>query len=593
MPLFTDGLLDEVRNSVNIVSLVSEYVALRKRGRNHVARCPFHAEKTPSFNVNEDKQIFHCFGCGVGGDAFKFMMMVEHLSFPEAVRLLAERHGVSIPQNLPSAGGQSGGADLDVLRKAMTEAAAFYHHQLVDAEDGQSSLSYLEGRGVTRETIERFHLGYSPARGDALIQHLLKKGLSVKNLEDCGLAKRSDDGYRHYDAFRNRVMFPITDIQGRVIAFGGRALGDSQPKYLNSPETRLYNKSRNLYGLSFSREGIKRTDFAILVEGYMDLIVPYQSGIDNVVASLGTSLTPQQVKLLGRYTREVVVNYDPDSAGIAATQRSLDLFLEEDFRVKVLRLPDGQDPDAFIRKSGAAEYRNRLRESTSYLDFVLETAVRGQGTMDSPRNKIQVLNAVLPYLAKLPNAVERSDYVFQFARKLRIEDKLLLAEVRKAAQQKRTQLPEARIVSVGAMKLAEKRLLQLLLGSTELQSQMLPRCSSDDFTGLATERIFVAVLEAFGNSQVATFEQLHQRFMDQAEQTLLAQLQMEEVPESPTRETAESFLSALRRLRLLSFKQKILSEIAEAAQRKDEQVLNQLIEQRVSVDRQLVSLSRK
>jgi DNA primase len=592
MPLFTDGLLDEVRNSVNIVSLISEYVALRKRGRNHVARCPFHAEKTPSFNVNEDKQIFHCFGCGVGGDAFKFMMMVEHLSFPEAVRLLAERHGVSIPRNLPVAG-ESSGADLEVLRKAMTEAAAFYHHQLVDAEEGQGSLSYLQGRGVTRETIERFHLGYAPARGETLIQHLLKKGLSIKNLEDCGLAKRSDDGHRHYDAFRNRVMFPITDIQARVIAFGGRALGDSQPKYLNSPETKLYNKSRNLYGLSFSREGIKRTDFAILVEGYMDLIVPYQSGIDNVVASLGTSLTPQQVKLLGRYTREVVVNYDPDSAGIAATQRSLDLFLEEDFRVKVLRLPDGQDPDAFIRKSGAAEYRNRLRESTSYLDFVLETAVRGQGTMDSPRNKIQVLNAVLPYLAKLPNAVERSDYVFQFARKLRIEDKLLLAEVRKAAQQKRTQLPEARIVSVGAMKFAEKRLLQLLLGSTELQSQMLPRCSSDDFTGLATERIFVAVLEAFGNSQVATFEQLHQRFMDQAEQTLLAQLQMEEVPESPTRETAESFLSALRRLRLLSFKQKILSEIAEAAQRKDEQVLNQLIEQRVSVDRQLVSLSRK
>jgi DNA primase len=388
-------------------------------------------------------------------------------------------------------------------------------------------------------------------------------------------------------------MFPITDIQGRVIAFGGRARGDSQPKYLNSPETRLYNKSRNLYGLSFSREGIKRADCAILVEGYMDLIVPYQSGIDNVVASLGTSLTPQQVKLLGRYTREVVVNYDPDSAGIAATQRSLDLFLEEDFRVKVLRLPDGQDPDAFIRKSGAAEYRNRLRESTSYLDFVLETAVRGQGTMDSPRNKVQVLNAVLPYLAKLPNAVERSDYVFQFARKLRIEDKLLLAEVRKAAQQKRTQLPAAPIISVGAMKFAEKRLLQLLLGSVELQSQMVPRCSNDDFIGLATERIFLAVLEAFGNGQVATFEQLHQRFVDQAEQTLLAQIQIEDVPESPTAETAESFLIALRRLRLLSFKQKILLEIAEAAQRKDELVLNRLIEQRVSVDRQLVSLSRK
>ena len=591
MPLFTDGLLDEVRNSVNIVSFVSEYVALRKRGRNHVARCPFHSEKTPSFNVNEDKQIFHCFGCGVGGDVFKFMMMVEHLSFPDAVRLLAERHGVSIPKNLP-AGDESHG-DLEALRKAMTEAAAFFHHQLVDSEEGRGSLSYLQGRGITRETIERFHLGYSPARGDTLIQYLLKKGFSLKNLEDCGLAKQSDDGHRHYDAFRNRVMFPITDIQGRVVAFGGRALGDSQPKYLNSPETRLYNKSRNLYGLNFSREGIKRADFAILVEGYMDLIVPCQFGIDNVVASLGTSLTSQQVKLLGRYTREVVVNYDPDSAGIAATQRSLDLFLEEDFRVKVLRLPDGQDPDAFLRKAGAEEYRNRLRASTSYLDFVLETAVRSQGTMDSPRNKVQVLNAVLPYLAKLPNAVERSDYVFQFARKLRIEDKLLLAEVRKAAQQKRTQLPEAPVVSVGAMKFAEKRLLQFWLGSTALQSQMLPQCSSDDFAGLVTERIFVAVLEVFGNGEVATFEQLHQRFVNEAEQTLLAQIQIEEVPESPTRETAESFLIALRRIRLVAFKQQILSEIAQAADKNDEEMLNRLIEQRVRLDRQLVSLSRK
>ncbi len=264
------------------------------------------------------------------------------------------------------------------------------------------------------------------------------------------MIKHSEDGARHYDAFRGRIMFPITDIRGRIIAFGGRALGDHQPKYLNSPETKLYNKSRNLFGLSYARGGIKKLDYAVLVEGYMDFMIPFQHGIENLVASLGTSLTPQQVKLLGRYTREVVVSYDPDSAGLAATQRSLDLFLEEDFRVRVFRLPEGQDPDAFVRSAGAEGISKPAAESAPYLDFVLETAMQSQGSLGDPRNKIQVLNAVLPYLAKVPNAVERSDYVFRFARKLQIEDQQLLAEVKRAAQQKKTRLRDAPLASIGS-----------------------------------------------------------------------------------------------------------------------------------------------
>jgi DNA primase len=442
MPLYSDGVLDEVRNSVNIVSLVSEYLALKRSGRNHVARCPFHNEKTPSFNVNEDKQIFHCFGCGVGGDIFKFIMQIETLPFPEAVRFLAERYGIMLPQ--PSVQEENtGGTDGETLRKAMDAAVAHYHHALLETEEGRSPLEYLAGRGVTRESIDRFRLGYSPAGGNALLSVLQKKGFSIPALEECGLVKRSEDGSRCYDAFRGRVMFPITDIRGRTIAFGGRAMGDQQPKYLNSPETKLYNKSRNLFGLSYSRGGIQKQDCAVLVEGYMDFLIPFQHGVDNMVASLGTSLTPQQVKLLGRYTRQVVVSYDPDSAGLAATQRSLDLFLEEDFQVRVFRLPEGQDPDAFVRSAGAKEYVNRLRHSATYLEFVLESAIQSQGSLNDPKSKIQVLNAVLPYLARIPNAVERSDYVFRFARRLQIEDQQLLAEVKRAAQQKKTRLREA------------------------------------------------------------------------------------------------------------------------------------------------------
>ena len=592
MPFYSDSVLDEVRAAVNIVSLVSEYVALKKRGRNHVARCPFHNEKTPSFNVSEEKQIFMCFGCGLGGDVFKFIMQMEHLAFPEAVRFIAERRGIKLPE-IASPGPVTAGSGTDALRKAMAEAVATYHRWLLDSQEGKSALAYLHERGITAETIARFQLGYSPAAGDALIHSMKNKGFHPQVLEECGLAKRSENGSRSYDYFRGRIIFPIADVQGRPVAFGGRTMGDRPPKYLNSPETRLYNKSRNLYGLSFSKEAVKAQDRAILVEGYMDFVVPFQHGVQNLVASLGTALTPQQVELLGRYTREVVVSYDPDSAGIAAAQRSLDLFLEGDFRVRVLQLPAGQDPDAFVRSAGSEEYLKRIRESVSYLEFILETAIRNQGALDDPKKKVQVMNAVLPYLAKLPSAVERSDYVFQFARRLGIDDQQMLAETKRAAQQKKVRLAEEAAVSAGSMKFAEKRLLQLLLGNPELQPEILPLCSMQDFEGLAASKIFSILLDRFRGNQRVTYEGLHRQFAGEQEQALLAQLEFEEVPESPSRDTAESFLNALRTMRLASYKQRIVTEIAEAAERKDDEMLNHLIEQQVQVDRELVSLSRK
>lgn len=592
MPLYSDHVLDEVRSAVNIVTLVSEYVALKKRGRNHVARCPFHTEKTPSFNVSEEKQIFMCFGCGLGGDVFRFVMQIEHVSFPEAIRFIAERYGIALPEVQASSPAIPTSAT-DVLRKAMAETVAMYHRCLIDSQEAKPALKYLLDRGVTRETIETFQLGYSPAGGDALLQSMKHKGFSVQTLEECGLVKRSEDGNRSYDGFRERIMFPITDIQGRTVGFGARAMGDRPPKYLNSPETKLYNKSRNLYGLSFSKEAIKARDQAILVEGYMDFIVPFQSGAQNLVASLGTSLTPQQVELLGRYTREVVVSYDPDSAGLAATQRSLDLFLEGDFGVKVLRLPAGQDPDVFVRTAGVEEYRNRAQGAVPYLEFVLDAAIQKQGALDDPKKKVQVVNAVLPYLAKLPNAVERSEYVSQFARKLGIEDQQLLAETKRAAQQKRVRLAEEPIASVASMKTAEKKLLQMLLGNVDLQHQILPLFTKQDFEGLASEKIFSILIDGFGRNQLVTYESLHRQFAGEAEQALLAHMEIEEMPEIPSKETAESFFNALRIKRLTAYLQKIQMEIADAANSSDDEMLNHLLEQRARVDREMISLSRK
>jgi len=388
-------------------------------------------------------------------------------------------------------------------------------------------------------------------------------------------------------------MFPITDIQGRAVAFGARAMDDRPPKYLNSPETKLYNKSRNLFGLSFSKEAIKNKGQAVLVEGYMDFITPFQYGVQNLVASLGTSLTPQQVELLGRYTREVVVSYDPDSAGLAATQRSLDLFLEGDFRVKVLRLPAGQDPDVFVRAAGATEYQDRVQNSVPYLEFVLESAIQNQGALDDPKKKVQAMNAVLPYLAKLPSAVERSDYVFRFARRLGIEDQQLLAEIRKAAQQKRVRMAEEPVAAATAMKYAEKGLLQLLLDNTDLQKQILPLCSIQDFENLATEKIFSVLLDRFEKGLLSTYEDFHRHFADEPAQALIAQLAIEEMSESPSINTAENYLNALRAMRLAAYKQRILAKIAEATERNDDELLNHLIEQSCLVDRELHGLSRK
>ncbi len=593
MPFYSEDVLDEIRAAVNIVSLVSEYVALKRRGRNYVARCPFHTEKTPSFNVSEEKQIFMCFGCQRGGDIFKFIMDIEHLAFPEAVRFIAERYGIRLPDRA-IAGPESSGNSTDTLRRAMSEAVEIYHRWLLDSSEGKSALVYLRERGIADETIARFRLGYSPASGDALVQYLSGKGFTVQVMEECGLAKGSEDGTRFYDNFRGRIMFPITDIQGRPVGFGARAMGDRQPKYLNSPDTRLYNKSRNLYGLSFSKEAIKAQGEAILVEGYFDFIVPFQNGVKNLVASLGTSLTAQQVELLGRYTREVIVSYDPDSAGLAATQKSLELFLEGDFHVKVLQLPVGQDPDLFVRSAGPEEYRRRAQNSIPYLEFILDNAIRSEGVLDDPKKKVRIMNAVLPYLAKLPSAVERSDYVFRFARRLGIEDQQLLAETKRAAQQRKSRLSEAFETTSGAsMKFAEKRLLQLLLGNAELQRHILPFCSMQDFDGLATERIFSAIMDAFRKNQTVTYADLHRHFAGEREQAYLAQLEIEEVPETFSPDTAESFLNALRTVRLASYKQRILEEIAAAAERKDDQMLNHLIQQRIQVDRELVNLSRK
>jgi len=486
--------VDEVRAAADIVKVVGDYVKLRKAGANYMGLCPFHQEKTPSFAVHPAKQIFHCFGCGVGGDVFKFVMMMDNLTFPEALRRLAEKVGVTLSDTF---GDQTYDANARVrtaLYKMHEAVAKFFAGQLSGTTEGRLARAYLEDRGLTDEVVGRFRFGYAPADGQALTRQLSGAGYESELLEKSGLVVRDAERNRHYDRFRRRIIFPIANDSGKVVAFAGRALGDEQPKYLNSPETPIYTKGRVLYHLDRAAQAIRKLDYTILVEGYMDCIAVASSGIENVAACCGTSLTESQIRLLARYSRRVVVNYDPDSAGVAATERSLALLLEEGFEARVLALPGGLDPDSFVRKQGPAAYRQLLATAPSYIDYLTERAVATHN-VNTPEGKVAAANAVMPYLAKVPNPMLRAELASRLAERLRLDERLLREELRRAAGAGRPQVQVKQDVAATASP-AEKQLLRVFLEHQDLADEFLPALvEGRDCEGLITAPIFGRMLE--------------------------------------------------------------------------------------------------
>ena len=474
--------IDQVRGAADIVKIVGDYVKLRKSGANFTGLCPFHQEKTPSFSVHPVKQIFHCFGCGVGGDVFKFVMLMDSLPFPEALRRVAEKVGVRIEER---AGEETYDANTKLrasLMKLHDVAAKFFAAQLGATAEGRAARAYLAERGMTDEVVGRFRIGYAPGDGQSLLRQLTGMDFDKETLEKSGLILLDAERERPYDRFRRRIIFPIANDAGKVVAFAGRALGDDQPKYLNSPETAIYTKSRLLYHLDRAAQATRKLDYAILVEGYMDCIAVASSGIENVVASCGTSLTEGQIRLLGRYTRRVVVNYDPDSAGMAATERSLSLLLEAGFEAKVLALPGGLDPDEFIRKRGAAPYGELLKGAPSYLDYLTERAAQTHDVR-TPEGKVAAVNAILPYLIKVPNPMLRAELAGRLAERLRVDERLLRDELRRAAGEKRG---EVRVVpeAVTDANHAVKQLLRACLESEDVAAALLPEiCEARRRTG--------------------------------------------------------------------------------------------------------------
>src|SRR5271154_6238954 len=538
---------DRVKQQADIVRVVGEYVRLKKSGQNFPGLCPFHAEKSPSFAVHPTKQIYHCFGCQVGGDVFKFVMEMEKCPFPEAIRIVAEKCGIAVPsprERSPEERRENQQRTL-ILEMHRT-AQAFFTKQLESTAEGRVARAYLEDRGLDKQVIEQFGIGYVPSGGDAILRLLRPKYKNDQLLVDSGLVSRDQSG-RLFDRFRRRITFPIANEGGKIVAFGCRALGDDQPKYLNSPETPIYSKSNVLYHLDRAKDALRRQDFAILVEGYMDAIAVARAGISNVVASCGTALAEPQIKLLGRFTKRVIVNYDPDSAGQTATERSVALLLEQDFEVRVLALPPvgdkKADPDLFIRERGVEEYTRLLKDSPPYVDYLIARARKMDLT--TGEGKRRAVNFLLPYVQKIPNTILRSEWATRIAQQLHLDEPVLRAALSKAATQRHSELKIQPELVGRSAKPVERRLIRMLAEAEGFRRELAQRLQASQlYQGLETEKVFTALIvasladEPMQATEVAT--QLEER-----DRRILFEILFEEASE-PTWEEAVSCVEALQ-----------------------------------------------
>ena len=489
---FPQSFIEDLRNHADIVQVVQEYVSLRKSGATYKGLCPFHSEKTASFHVNPAKGIFHCFGCNVGGDVFKFVELQERMGFVETVKHLAAKFGIPIPEEVGAREQHADAAEREALLKVHERAAGYFSTQL-GSPAGRRAQRMLQERGISAETIRKLGLGYAPPGYDGLRSTLEKEGFSRELLTRSGLAVERDNG-QVIDRFRGRLMVPIARDSGSIVAFGGRAMdNDQQPKYLNSPETAIYVKSRTLYGLHLTKSDVRRLGYAVLVEGYFDFAQLVQAGVAPVVASCGTALTAAQAQLLRRFTSKVILSFDPDAAGQGAAVRSCELLVAEGFDVNVAVLPAGEDPDAFVQKRGRNAYLELLKNSRPYLEFLLDRSAAAHDlTQDEGRR--QFLSSMLAVAARIPDPAARDQFGDRLAHKARITEEVVRAEVRKAAVGRRATLTARELPTLGEIKLAEKGLIWALLHEPEQGMTALKLLQDNDLDGLSTRHILEEAL---------------------------------------------------------------------------------------------------
>jgi len=594
---YPQTFIDDLKRQADIVRVIQDYVQLKKKGANWMACCPFHKEKTPSFSVSPAKEIFYCFGCHKGGSVFNFVMEMERVAFPEAIKIVAEKSGMPLPKLVDDSRFEARKAESDQVIELNKWALEWWEKQLESGAEAKIARDYLKRREITDETRQTFRLAYAPDSWDALSIYLRQKGATQEQIEKSGLVVKKDEG-GSYDRFRGRLIFPVMDIQGRPIAFGGRTLKDEDAKYINSPETAAYVKGRNLFGLNLTRDEIRRQGFAILVEGFLDLVVPYQFGIRNVVASLGTALTPDQVKLLGRFARKVVVNYDGDPAGVQAAKKAIEILLAEDLEVKVLVLPDGTDPDEFIRKFGLTEYQRQRGEAQSHIQFVIDQAVRDRN-LHRPAEKADAVEEVLPYIRAVQSRIQKREYFDIAMDSLRISDAPLRRELwhslRLGPDNARTEQKIARRTQVKPT-VAEEQLLELLLADEELRRKFLPRLEPADYDDLPTAGIFRALIEGERAGSVVDFDFLSRSTEGDPIADFLPALLMSAPEESEAEQlegresSAQKCIDALRLMQVDRRISDLMAEMAAAERNGANELLDRLSTERLELARRRSTL---
>jgi DNA primase len=425
---FPEEKISEIRDRASLLEVVSDYVSLKKTGRNYRGLCPLHSEKTPSFMVNEEKQIFHCFGCGEGGDVFAFLMKTGHFSFPEAVEELAKRYGIGLPRRDPSPAQKKEMAKREVLFRINQLASEYFHGLLTRKKEGEEGKRYLSQRGVQDEIVKEYRLGYSLDRWDGLVQYLREKKVSLELAWELGLIlPKKKEGW--YDVFRKRIIFPIFDPHQRVVGFGGRLVGEGQPKYINSSESSIYHKGEVLYGLQAARRYASEKDEVIIVEGYFDLLTLHQYGLRQSVATLGTALTTKHIRILKRYTKNLITVFDPDPAGIQATLRTLPLFLEEEVTGKAVLLPKGEDPDTFLKKGNLEDFKKGVTGAVPLIDFFFEWLMKTHD-MKSIDGKVNIAKEGMAMIRRIPEKIRKDLYVRTLAERLGLKESALHEMIR-------------------------------------------------------------------------------------------------------------------------------------------------------------------
>lgn len=574
-------IIDQVRQAANIVDIASHYTTLRRRGKKHVGLCPFHPEKDPSFTVDDEKQLYHCFGCGAGGDVFTLVMEKENLSFPEALKYLAEKYNIALPER-KKLSPQLLKLEEQIF-KINESTLSFFKKNLFTTREGGKALEYLEKRAVSGEVIQELKIGYALNLWDSLLSFFQEKNITPKLLEKAGLALYNQKKNSYYDRFRGRIIFPIFSLTGRVVGFGGRTIFDDDPKYLNSPDTPVYSKGKLLYGLNFCKESIREKGEMLLVEGYTDFISLYQAGIKNVAASLGTSLTSDQVSLALRFAPRIVVSYDGDAAGQSAAGRAISLCFEKGLQIRIIVLPQGIDPDNFIKKHGSEEFRALIQKSMPGLKFLIDSKLKETKT-NIPEEKAKIVRNIWNEIKKIPDPIVLNEYIMKTSEYLSIDERTLRSIIRQKSPEKGGEEKEPFLP-------AEKRLLQILIEDNSIAPYVFEEIKEEYLQDLRSKPIFLALAECFKNNKKPSLHELNQKIAPPLLSLLSEALLEKEQP--PTLEEAFECINALKQFSLENHSKKLKAEIIKSERDGDQDKLRSLLSQRQEIIKQLSLLSQR